>query len=654
MSQKTSTLKSRVANPLKHEKIRFGLVGVINTFVDFLVLLVLARILGVPTLVANVFSTGGALGASYLLNKKAVFRSTDPYNRRQLVLFIAGTLIGLWFLQTIVIAFVIHFLGFVVPQSSVTIMLIVAKIFATIVSMTWNYYWYSRIVFAKKSAPHRDSKRLLRPHIFQTTVAFFAVSIITLVIVMAMGNGRSVWFDEGYSIMLAQRPVTELVDLTRVDAHPPLYYLYLKLWGGVFGWSEVSLRLSSAVLSALGAGMMLLIIRRFFDFRTALIASPFFILAPFLIRYGYEIRMYAFVTLLGLIGTWLLIKARESASTWYWLGYVSVVVIGMYTLYLSAVIWIAHALWQLYEDIIKKKNPVTRPYWLYYFLAIILFLPWLPTAVNQFHNSALPPAGINQFDLWSYANYITLSTAYTAVWSVNVIIIASLAALLCLSVWILAAARQQIDRKRWSGMRFFIFMFLTPVAFYGAMVLFLDRPSFTERYMVHVTPYLYALIGIAVSVGYGIRMRWQSITLAVVSLGLFVYGLTTLYGVGNYNYQRLQPTYAKTIRKNIDCNETTFVTSGAYGYIDMWYDFQDCDFRYFQPAELSYVGGFAPMNKFNVNLRIKSMNDVTSKKIAFIYYDDSTEFMQLDSHYALGQKIDLDGGVHVQIYLRNS
>lgn len=61
---------------------------------------------------------------------------------------------------------------------------------------------------------------------WQLVVVVAMLAVVALDI--AVGIGQSVWFDEGYSIMLAQRPVHELIDLTKIDAHPPLYYMYLK------------------------------------------------------------------------------------------------------------------------------------------------------------------------------------------------------------------------------------------------------------------------------------------------------------------------------------------------------------------------------------------------------------------------------------------
>lgn len=132
---------------LQSEKIRFGLVGAFNTGVDFGVLFILARLMGVPTLVANVVSTTCALIVSYTLNKKAVFRNTDTRNHRQVLLFVVVTLAGLWGVQSIVITASTAMLHGLITNSG--LLLLVTKGIATLFSLVWNYLWYSRVVFRK-------------------------------------------------------------------------------------------------------------------------------------------------------------------------------------------------------------------------------------------------------------------------------------------------------------------------------------------------------------------------------------------------------------------------------------------------------------------------------------------------------------------------
>ena len=171
-----------------------------------------------------------------------------------------------------------------------------------------------------------------------TIVAAFLVFIIAMV----FGLSQSTWFDEGYSILLAQQPVGELIALTSVDAHPPLYYLLLKVWIMVFGLSDMSLRASSALCGALAIVTTALLLRKLFTAKVAIATLPFLVLAPFMLRYDYEIRMYALVLLIGVIATYVLVKARESSRTAWWVVYGALVAIGMYTLYMSVVFWLAH------------------------------------------------------------------------------------------------------------------------------------------------------------------------------------------------------------------------------------------------------------------------------------------------------------------------
>lgn len=128
----------------RSEKIRFGVVGVINTLIDFGFLFTL-KYFGFPIIAANTISTTIAFVASFTLNKKVVFKVRNSNLKREIALFIIVTLFGLWVLQPTV--FII--IGGVIPPdySSSYLALLVSKICATCVTIVWNYVTYSRIVF---------------------------------------------------------------------------------------------------------------------------------------------------------------------------------------------------------------------------------------------------------------------------------------------------------------------------------------------------------------------------------------------------------------------------------------------------------------------------------------------------------------------------
>jgi putative flippase GtrA len=135
----------------KSQKARFGLVGVINTAIDFGVLFALTSI-GLSSIIANVVSTSAAFSFSFVANKKVTFRTKGQDIKREIVLFLVVTLFGLWVLQSIIIIgtqFTLSTLH--LPDN---IVLLIGKIVASCVTLVWNYVLYSRVVF-KTNGEHR-------------------------------------------------------------------------------------------------------------------------------------------------------------------------------------------------------------------------------------------------------------------------------------------------------------------------------------------------------------------------------------------------------------------------------------------------------------------------------------------------------------------
>lgn len=142
------------------DKIRFGAVGALNTMTDLLILLWLGIGLGVPWIFANAGSTSAALTVSYILNKQAVFMDTRKHNFKQILLFVIVTLIGLWLIQGAVLLTMPTFLWMFFNLTD-TMTLVLSKIAATVVSLFWNYWWYSKVVFhpASKKPGRRKKKK---------------------------------------------------------------------------------------------------------------------------------------------------------------------------------------------------------------------------------------------------------------------------------------------------------------------------------------------------------------------------------------------------------------------------------------------------------------------------------------------------------------
>lgn len=138
---------------------KFGIVGILNTVIDFIIYNVLSSRAGLTLVQANIGSTTIAMVFSFLANKHVVFQKDEGSSAKQAVLFFAVTAFGLYVLQTgtiklltdvwlVPVSFGIsaaHALGitghdqFVAKNG--------AKALATMVSLTWNYIMYKKVVF---------------------------------------------------------------------------------------------------------------------------------------------------------------------------------------------------------------------------------------------------------------------------------------------------------------------------------------------------------------------------------------------------------------------------------------------------------------------------------------------------------------------------
>lgn len=132
----------------KHaDKLRFAIVGGVNTALDFSILFILTMLFNIPKELANFISTSVSFLFSFFANKKYTFKSTSKNLKRQFLLFTAVTLFGLWVIQTIIITAITPVftnLGVNKPAA-----LLISKLIAAAASLIWNYTLYSRVVFKK-------------------------------------------------------------------------------------------------------------------------------------------------------------------------------------------------------------------------------------------------------------------------------------------------------------------------------------------------------------------------------------------------------------------------------------------------------------------------------------------------------------------------
>jgi len=127
--------------------LRFILVGILNTGIDFVVLFALTKA-GVELILANMISTSCALAFSFFVNRSFTFGSNGN-KYIQGAKFMLVTLTSLWVLQPVILLLIT---GALTPATGSDISLFGAKVVATVASMIWNYLFYDRYVFKTRKA----------------------------------------------------------------------------------------------------------------------------------------------------------------------------------------------------------------------------------------------------------------------------------------------------------------------------------------------------------------------------------------------------------------------------------------------------------------------------------------------------------------------
>ncbi len=120
----------------------------------------------------------------------------------------------------------------------------------------------------------------------------FLIFIIFVFLLRLVSLNQSLWLDEAISAEVAKNySYSDIVTkFSPSDFHPPFFYLTLKAWTSVFGYSEISLRFPSVIFSLI----TIYLVFRFFGFWSSVLLA----LNPLYLYYSQEARMYSLVTLL--------------------------------------------------------------------------------------------------------------------------------------------------------------------------------------------------------------------------------------------------------------------------------------------------------------------------------------------------------------------
>jgi uncharacterized membrane protein len=199
------------------------------------------------------------------------------------------------------------------------------------------------------------------------------------------GLGRlSLWFDEGYSAWAASLAPAQLFHVIRADVSPPLYYLLLRGWIGLFGNSEIALRALSAAAASACLPLLYLLAQRLLQRPAALVVAMALGAASVMqITYAHEARCYALLGLACLLALYALHRFLERRRPW---SFAVIVLATVFTLYLHNIAFFyllgLDLAWLILPAPLSRRRRLLDLL-LANGLVVLLYLPWVPGLLSQ-------------------------------------------------------------------------------------------------------------------------------------------------------------------------------------------------------------------------------------------------------------------------------
>ncbi len=193
------------------------------------------------------------------------------------------------------------------------------------------------------------------------------------------------WFDEVYSWKLSQKTAVEIIEDTSGDIHPPLFYIVLKYWTGLFSDSILSMRLLSVLLGMLSLIFVYKISRLVFKTdKSVIFVLLLYAVSPVNIFYSQEIRMLNLNLFLTLGSVYYFLKSMDENSVKNLVWFVLFSFAAVYTHYFSLLILFT-AFVILILKIFSKQNTFRelRGKFTAIIIVNVLYIPWYPVFFSQ-------------------------------------------------------------------------------------------------------------------------------------------------------------------------------------------------------------------------------------------------------------------------------
>ena len=170
------------------------------------------------------------------------------------------------------------------------------------------------------------------------------------------------------------------------EVYPPVTYIALHYMMKI-SRSEIWVRLYFVLFGTGVCFLIYMLAKEFLDSKLAITALILGTFSPLLISTSQYVRSYidsAFWMLLSTLFMMKIMKGKDSFTNWA--GYLISASLSLYTFYFSALLIFSQAIFAVVTTFKNKK--LLMKWFLAFFGVGLIFLPWLPVSIRQFHNAS--------------------------------------------------------------------------------------------------------------------------------------------------------------------------------------------------------------------------------------------------------------------------
>jgi len=333
-------------------------------------------------------------------------------------------------------------------------------------------------------------------------VVFITILFIALVINLTGLDSEYLWFDEYFSVCVANRTFDQTMYSIIYDVPAPAFSLLLHYYIKLNPHFTIFyLRLLPMIINVLALVILFYFCKSFFNIEVTILSSLFFAFSNFLLQYSQEVRTYSLVVLLSVASSFLLLQMTVNPlkKKWMWL-YSVVNILGVYAHYHFFLFLFSHLIFVIFIAIKSNNSKLILKWGQSFLIVVIAFSFWLKIFLNQFDSASIKWLGHpGLYDL------ITLLFNQFPFWGLNLNLLT-----LILPILIYAVIITQIfllfktERNKFIPISYELaliqqaFALLIPVLITFFISVFL-KPVFQQRYLISSLPPLLIIMAVGIS-----------------------------------------------------------------------------------------------------------------------------------------------------------